>query len=146
MQDSEKADHTRLSGTISLKLSSSRRRSSAYGGSGVISLGSSSISIPLSFSVEREGTTMFPSQAATNEDVLEGSLRFYHVRAAAPDRYIIRSTCYRIWKFCKPRQNDSPVALRDKRHRFHNSLQLAARGLSVPEAFAFRWQPRLGKF
>lgn len=73
MQDSEKADHTRLSGTISLKLSSSCRRSSTYGGSGVIYLGSSSITIPLVSNMEREGTTIFLRYAAANEDVLEAS-------------------------------------------------------------------------
>ena len=85
MQDAEKDDHTRLNGTIFLKLSSIRRRSSAYGGSSVILPGSFSISIPFSFNMEKEGATMFPRRAAANEDVVEGSLDSYHVRAAAPD-------------------------------------------------------------
>ena len=64
MQGSEKADHTRFNGTISLKLRSSRRRSSAYGGSRVIYLGSSSITIPLFLNVEREGAIVFELYAA----------------------------------------------------------------------------------
>ena len=56
MQGSEKTNYTQLMGTISLKLSSSFRRSLAYGGSCVTSLVSSSISMPLSFNMEREGT------------------------------------------------------------------------------------------
>ena len=55
MQGSERADHTLFNGTISLKLRSSCRRSSAYDGSGVIFLGSSSISMPLLFNMERVG-------------------------------------------------------------------------------------------
>ena len=60
LQGSGKTNHTRLIGTISLKLSSSFRRSLTYGGSCVIFLRSSSISMPFFFNVEREGTIFLP--------------------------------------------------------------------------------------
>ena len=59
MKGSEKTWHTRLTGTISLKLSSSSRRSFAYGGSCVILLGSTSIWMPFFLNAEREGTIFF---------------------------------------------------------------------------------------
>lgn len=97
MQGSGKTNHTRLIGTISLKLSSSFRRSLTYGGRCVISLGSSSISMPFFFNVEREGT-IFLLEAVVNEDVSEGGLHSYHIRAAASDRYIIRSIYHKVLK------------------------------------------------
>ena len=88
LQGSGKTNHTRLIGTISLKLSSSFRRSLTYGGSCVISLGSSSISMPFFFNVERGGTILL-LEAVVNQDVSEGGLHSYHIRAASSDSYLI---------------------------------------------------------
>ena len=47
--------------------------------------------------MEREGT-IFSLEAVVNEDVLEGGLHSYYIRAAASDRYVIRSIYHKVLK------------------------------------------------
>ena len=51
--------------------------------------------MPLFLNAEREGT-IFSLDAVVNEDVSVGGLHSYHARAAASDRYIIRSIYHKV--------------------------------------------------
>ena len=53
--------------------------------------------MPFFFSVERGGT-MFLLEAVVNQDVSEGGLHSYHIRAAASNRYFIRSIYHKVLK------------------------------------------------